>query len=456
MPNPGAVLGGKYRLVRKLGAGGMGVVYEADHIRLRQPFAVKILQPELAQEREFLLRFEREARAAALLRSPHIVRVFDVDVSAEGLTYMVMELLDGRDLAEESLAAPIPVTQLVDWLVQICSALGEAHDNGIIHRDLKPANIFITGIESGERIAKVLDFGISKLEASSRITCRASGALGTPTYMAPEQIRGRHVDSRTDIWALGVMLYRLLARQWPFGGKGQSDSAYLAAVLSDPAVPIEHVRPDLPAALSAAIMKALEKDPACRHASAAEMASALLPFGSGRGPLQSRVSLPVSSALVVGGAGPRAIVRPEAETARHDVGEMDTVVEAPPPRVATTIAATAISKKLPYSGRSRFVTAAASIAAVCAFAALGAFAYLLVTSRSTRPAPVSAAAAASETASASSEPSPVSSAVEARPATTGVPSSSSIPPRKRPRRPPPRSSAPGAVLEPNDSIPDHL
>src|SRR3954447_3871152 len=109
MPVPGTILDGKYRLVRKLGAGGMGIVYEADHIRLRQPFAIKILQPDLAKEKEFLMRFEREARAAATLRSPHIVRMFDVDVSAEGLTYMVMELLEGHDLAAEALAGPIRV-----------------------------------------------------------------------------------------------------------------------------------------------------------------------------------------------------------------------------------------------------------------------------------------------------------------------------------------------------------
>jgi len=196
MPSVGTILDGKYRLVRQLGAGGMGIVYEADHIRLRQPFAIKILQPELASEHEFLMRFEREARAAASLRSPHVVRVFDVDASPEGLTYIVMELLEGRDLADESLSTKIPLPQLIDWIVQTCAGLQEAHDNGIVHRDLKPANVFLSKIESGDRIAKVLDFGISKVDATSTslLTGRAAGALGTPTYMAPEQIRNRSVD----------------------------------------------------------------------------------------------------------------------------------------------------------------------------------------------------------------------------------------------------------------------
>ena len=403
MPAPGTVLDGKYRLVRRLGEGGMGIVFEADHIRLRQPFAIKILQPEFAKEREFLMRFEREARAAALLRGPHIVRVFDVDVSPEGLTYMVMELLEGRDLAAEATEATVPLPQLVDWIIQTCSGLQEAHDNGIVHRDLKPANVFLSKIESGERIAKVLDFGISKLEATStsHLTNRQQGALGTPTYMAPEQIRNRRVDGRSDLWALGVILYRLLGSRWPFSGKG--DQGYMAAVLSDPAIPFELIRPDLPYELATVIMRALEKQAPDRYATADEMAIALMPFGSGRAPLPSRTSLG-SPAAALERATPRAtlrqvtdpmrrdpapiavsIVTPEGGATRVDrAGVADTVVDVSPrrdldPHVHSAVSppATALVPETTAAprGRGRAVALGACLVA----AAVGFGAYMVAT-----------------------------------------------------------------------------
>ena len=320
MPAPGTVLGGKYQLVRELGAGGMGIVYEAEHLRLRQPFAIKILQPEFASEREFLIRFEREARAAALLRSPHIVRVFDVDVAPEGLTYMVMELLTGNDLAAEVDARRIELAELVDWIVQACSALQEAHDNGIVHRDLKPANIFLSKTEAGERIAKVLDFGISKIEAiSTKLTNRATGSLGTPTYMAPEQIRNRRVDGRTDVWALGVILYRVLGARWPF--TGSNEQGYMASVLANPPLPFEMVRPELPFELATVIMKCLEKSLDDRWPSADALAQALAPFGTGKMPLLSAQNLRVAAlpsgahrAQPVAQGAPTVATRPAAAT----------------------------------------------------------------------------------------------------------------------------------------------
>ena len=479
MPRPGTMLDGKYRLVRQLGSGGMGIVYEADHIRLRQPFAIKILQPEFAQDSEFLTRFEREARAAAVLRSPHIVRVFDVDVSSEGLTYMVMELLEGRDLAEEALNAPLAVPQVIDWLVQICSGLQEAHDNGIVHRDLKPANIFITKIESGERIAKVLDFGISKFEvASTAHTDRTAGALGTPTYMAPEQIRGRSVDARTDLWSLGVMLYRLLSGAWPFAC-GQGDAAYMAAVLTDTPVPFETVRPDLPNELARAIMRALEKDPASRHQSSTEMATALAPFGSGRGPLAGRASLPVSAMTPSTGSyamltpsyagGPQAIVVPAALAARSDrAGSMDTIVDAAGHSIVSAPATVFAPPSQEESiGARRGSGLAMIIAAACIAGSLGIGSYLFLTSRKVVPS-AAAAAAAAQTAPAETTGAapPPGFAAEGRPATTGVPesavaapSASASVPRKRPTRPATPASSPSHGAAPAagpDMIPDHL
>ncbi len=500
MPSAGTVLDGKYRLVRQLGAGGMGIVYEADHIRLRQPFAIKILQPEFAGEREFLMRFEREARAAALLRSPHVVRVFDVDVSPDGLTYMVMELLEGRDLAEEALHAPLAVPQLVDWIIQACAGLQEAHDNGIVHRDLKPANVFLTKIETGERIAKILDFGISKVEATSTslLTNPAVGALGTPTFMAPEQIRGRRIDGRADLWALGVMLYRLLAERWPFVGKG--DQAYMAAVIADPALPFELVRPDLPYELASVIMKALEKDVANRHQSANELAHALAPFGAGCGPLAAGASLPP------GAPGPRRLSLPPAADlvpARRDVtaplasppkqirivlpgatmpdsvAAMDTIADVSRfkanERVVTDYAT-------PYSAVSPPATAfepsptraprgggRGLLIAACVASAIGFGAYTMLSSRSAAPSPGPLASSSAKGAAAGADlppatldlaPPPVTT--EARAAPTGVPvePSASTQRRRAPRGP--ASTAPGPsaaapiVPPPPDPIPSHL
>ena len=487
MPAPGTVLDGKYRLVRRLGEGGMGIVFEADHIRLRQPFAIKVLQPEFAKEREFLMRFEREARAAALLRGPHIVRVFDVDVSPEGLTYMVMELLEGRDLAVEATETVVPVSQLVDWIIQTCSGLQEAHDNGIVHRDLKPANIFLSKIESGERIAKVLDFGISKLEATStsHLTNRQQGALGTPTFMAPEQIRNRRVDGRSDLWALGVILYRLLGSRWPFSGKG--DQGYMAAVLSDPAIPFEMIRPDLPYELATVIMRALEKQATDRYATADEMATALMPFGSGRAPIPSRTSLPGPA---VAGATPRAtprqvtepmrrvpatagaaVVMPQGGATRVDrAGVADTVVDASPPREldphvhsAVSPPATAFVPETAAAPRGR--GRAAALGACLVAAGVGFGAYMVATAgrapREDLPR-ASVAASAAEPPNVAIDLPPTS--LDARPAPTGVPpepSASAPAARKKSTRPvgsaaaSATSSAP-PTPPPEPLVPDHL
>ena len=496
MPSVGTLLDGKYRLVRQLGAGGMGIVYEADHIRLRQPFAIKILQPEFASEREFLMRFEREARAAASLRSPHVVRVFDVDASPEGLSYMVMELLEGRDLADEALEAKIPLPQLIDWIIQTCAGLQEAHDNGIVHRDLKPANVFLAKVDSGERIAKVLDFGISKVDATSTslLTGRAAGALGTPTYMAPEQIRNRAVDGRADLWALGVMVYRLLGCRWPFNGKG--DQAYMTSVIADPALPFEMVRPDLPYELASVIMKALEKDLASRHQSANDLAAALAPFGTGRGAMAigsnlgaARPSTPMArSGSVAPPAGPMAIIMlAPGATQPERSAVMDTVADVaregrrppavtdyapphvvPPPYAVASPPATVFDPSITRARRG----GAGMVIGACVAAAVGFVAYMMVTGRTPSSAPAAQRRAPSSSDVPQDLPPPAlelpsgSAAAEARPAATGVPQepSASVQHRRRSPRPPPSapsSSVTGsAVARPPasaaDGMPDHL
>lgn len=285
---PGFVLSGRYEIRRSLGMGGMGAVFEAWHLRLGRPAAIKVLLPEYANNAEFHQRFEQEARLAAKLRSPHVVRVMDVDTSPEGLTYLVMELLDGQDLGREADLRDIPYPELVDWIMQVCAGLAEAHAQGIIHRDIKPGNIFLASTPDGTRVAKLLDFGISKSfnETAAPITRPADGVLGTPNFMAPEQIRGWAARPETDLWALGVILYRLFSRAWPF--HGSSDAGYLASALADPAVPLSAHRPDLPVGLADVVMRALAKRPEERFATATEMATALAPFGTGRVPVSSR------------------------------------------------------------------------------------------------------------------------------------------------------------------------
>jgi serine/threonine-protein kinase len=279
MPRAGATIGGKYLLERVVGQGGMAVVYEATHLRLRQRFAIKILVPKVAAIAEIAYRFEREARALVRLRGPNVAHVRDVDTTDEGLPYIVMDLLEGHDLAQElaERQGEVPIEEAVGYVLQACSAMAEAHALSIVHRDLKPANLFLTGGPS-ERVVKVLDFGISKILESDTTVTHTAVALGTPMYMSPEQIESaRRVDGRTDIWSLGVILYELLTCELPFGGKGVS--AIVASISSDAPKPLRSRRPDAPSGLIAVIMRALAKNPDERYQDVADFANALAPFG---------------------------------------------------------------------------------------------------------------------------------------------------------------------------------
>ena len=291
LPNPGDVIGGKYALTRVIGAGGMGVVYEAMHLRLRQRVAIKMLQPELAARGDFVARFDREARAAVKLRSPHVARVLDVDALDDGTPYLVMEFLEGRDLSAEIAArGRLPVAEAVDYVLQTCDAMGEAHRQGTVHRDLKPSNLFLASDERG-RVVKVLDFGISKVveEGSAPSVTSTFSVLGTALYMSPEQVRSaKHVDARSDVWALGVILYELLAGRSPF--VAPSATAVAAAVVADAPVPLGMYRPDVPGELEAAVMLALEKDRDRRFSDATALAAAIAPFGPARAALSSSLA----------------------------------------------------------------------------------------------------------------------------------------------------------------------
>ncbi len=278
----GDVLAGKYRVERVLGKGGMGFVVAAIHTQLQERVAVKFLMPELCQQEEPIARFLREARAAVRIRSEHVARVLDVGVLDDGAPYMVMEYLDGHDLsAELDRRMQLGVPEAIDYVLQACEAIAEAHARGIVHRDLKPANLFLTRRPDGSPLVKVLDFGISKAivseaEAPASLTATQS-LLGSPHYMSPEQVRKpKLVDARTDIWSLGVILYELLTGSLPFSA--ENAMSVLAAVVSDPTPRLRETRPDIPEGVEAVVFRCLSKEPAQRFADVAEFADALAPF----------------------------------------------------------------------------------------------------------------------------------------------------------------------------------
>lgn len=274
----GDILAGKYRVERVLGVGGMGVVVSAHHMHLDVKVAIKFLLPEMLSHVEAVGRFAREAQAAVRIKSEHVARVIDVGTLENGAPYMVMEFLEGGDLAAWlEQRGPLPIEQAVDFLLQATIAVAEAHGLGIVHRDLKPANLFCIRGADGRFAIKVLDFGISKMAQSAGSLTRTSAMMGSPYYMSPEQMRSsKDVDARTDIWAMGVVLFELLTRSVPFQGETQSEVC--VKIITDAPPPIRELRPDVPSGLQDVILKCLEKDRNRRYPNVAEMALGLLPF----------------------------------------------------------------------------------------------------------------------------------------------------------------------------------
>ncbi len=283
---PGEVLAGKYLVERILGVGGMGVVVAATHTQLDQKVAIKFLLPSMITNREVVERFQREARAAAKIRSQHVVRVSDVGALTDGVPYIVMEFLEGRDLGELlDRRGVLPIPLAVDYVLEACEALAEAHAAGIVHRDLKPANLFLARSADDTEMIKVLDFGISKqisqdaaLQSSPSLT-KTTDVFGSPTYMSPEQLKAsRDVDVRADIWALGVILFEILGGKPPFGGGTVAE--IFGAILHQPAPRLRELRKDAPPELERLLLRCLEKDAALRFQNVADLADALMPFGS--------------------------------------------------------------------------------------------------------------------------------------------------------------------------------
>jgi serine/threonine protein kinase len=271
------LLCGKYKIGRILGAGAMGIVYYAEHVQLRIPVAIKVLRVELSGAWNGVERMLREARAAARLKSEHVVRVLDVGRLDDGLPFIVMEYLDGSDLARSMHhEGRFSLYDAIDYVVQACDGISEAHAAGIVHRDLKPENLFLTKRGDGSSLVKVFDFGVSKeIDANALRVTEVASAVGSPAYMSPEQMRAEeHIDCRTDIWSLGVVLTELCTGQLPYSAP--SLSLLFEAVQSSPPRLPRSYDASLPKEIDDIVRRCLQPKAEARFASASELAAALV------------------------------------------------------------------------------------------------------------------------------------------------------------------------------------
>ncbi len=381
----GQRLGDKYRVIRQIGRGGMGVVYEAEHVELGKRVAIKLMLEKYAADSDAITRFKREALAASRIGNPHIIDISDIGTAADGRLYVVMELLHGQPLADAiKRDGPLELPRAMKIMRQTLRAVGAAHGKQIIHRDLKPDNIFLVGEEDH---VKLLDFGISKVIAGSAETAAtaltSTGAvIGTPLYMAPEQAMGEPTDARADIYALGVILYEMLTGRPPF--IGPTFAALVMKVLTTDAELVSTLRPDVPGNVVAAVHRALEKEPARRFESCDAFAAAL----SGRTGTAS-----VSPALV---GGPGSVSDAGGDARRLASGLDQT---APSGEVPAAVTASARRSKTPV-----LVGVVGSVLV----AAVGAF--LILDRGSSSPPPRSAAPPAIAPAGMPTQLSPVAEA----------------------------------------------
>jgi serine/threonine-protein kinase len=302
----GDTIAGKYRLDRVLGSGATSIVFGARHFESESDVAIKCLLPHVLGDETARARFFREAAAAASLDSEHVARVYESGWSEAGVPYLVMEYLDGEDLAQRlAKYGPPPLEQAIELALQVCEALAHGHGRGIVHRDLKPANLFCTRDEEGMTSIKVLDFGASRLlaplgEVSQLTLSRVGEPIGSPLYMAPEQVHATDaVDTRADIWALGAILYELLTGRTPFTGAGVAD-VMMKIVMTAP-LPPSQLQPSLPARLDEVLLRCLEKDPLLRFRNVGELALALAEFAPRRAqPSVDRITRRVASANTLG------------------------------------------------------------------------------------------------------------------------------------------------------------
>jgi eukaryotic-like serine/threonine-protein kinase len=340
----------KYTIVRILGRGGMGAVYEARHWKLARRVAIKFLLPDFAANREVLRRFENEAKAAGGLEHPNLAAVTDFGRADDGSPYLVMEFLEGEDCAKLlSRQGSLPASRAANIVVQACRGLAVAHKATIVHRDLKPENLFVTDAGDGSDLIKVLDFGIAKLKVADAGVVTGTGAtFGTAYYMSPEQARGAgEVDPRTDVWSMGVVLYELLSGRKPF--LGEQFLEVIHQILSFEPPPLATLRPDLPPKLVAAVESAMKKDLRERLPSVVALAEALAPFVGARGAAESpRAAAAFEATLATPGTNVGIGVGGPSPSAGASVvaGEKIPATSAAPargsPKVALTVGAVVV------------------------------------------------------------------------------------------------------------------
>jgi serine/threonine-protein kinase len=313
--------GGKYRIVRLLGEGGMGAVYEGENTRIHRRVAIKVLHAAIAAKADVVQRFEREAQAAGRIGSEHIVEVLDLGSSPAGDRFMVMEYLEGESLGERIRRKQrLGPNEVAGVLYQLLAGLGAAHGAGIIHRDLKPDNVFLVHARAGQRdFVKILDFGVSKFASlESELSMTKTGAVvGTPFYMSPEQARGQEIDARSDLFSVGVVAYQAVTGRVPFNAATFNELVFKIALESPE--PAEQVAPDLDPDFAAIIARAMTRDAAKRFQSAAEFQRAIDAWATKAGvPLERSDAIPpgVSGAMRGVSAADLALAKTVSEDAK--------------------------------------------------------------------------------------------------------------------------------------------
>ncbi len=473
--NPGDIVGGKFRVDRVLGEGGMGIVVAATHMQLGQTVALKCMRPEVISP-SYTKRFMREARASVKLKSQHAARVIDVGAFEDGTPYIVMEYLDGTDLADLlKKRGRLPVSEAVEYVLQACEAIGEAHSYGIVHRDIKPANLFLAQGPGGAPTIKVLDFGVSKLldvaaqsdatnpggrmrndrprppaHHQDSLVTRATDLLGSPSYMAPEQVlNASAADTRSDIWSLGVILFKLVCGRGPF--TAESLGELVQQVMKDRIPTVAELLPDCPPGFSEVVAKCLQRDRLKRFADVPELARALAVYApQANAPSPERAAI-LGASFSYTPAPPRAM--PQAPHHPTPLGVAGAQLPGmPPPRASLPGPLHAPPPHLeplpvppPEAPRYGLVIATGVLAVLAFFAA----AFLAMRAPGPpAPAPVTSLSARPTAPSTTAAPRPLTS-TPATPATPAPPPASSAPsgpvvvsPLLAPTAPPQDASAP--------------